>query len=495
MSSKRPAPRTPDQRPSKRRATSSPEEGELDDTPPSATGVQPLAVTTSSAAMSKPRVPFPFKNNKTTSSRQEEFSRQPKSRDTTEWTNRDHRDRFRDWSQDERSRNTYRPSVIYERIEEDRVRHREDDTLKTHERHSRPTPSGGSNTNGRWRTTGDHYAPQHDHESTTMPHNGDTYIPHEDDKASRSRNGGWGERDKDRTNEFVDPPRDDYYKPSLSRGRTPPTRSTTPLHDERSHEYEKDRTKHRLPTPRSSLLVSPEYTYSQHRDRDWNRGDHYEPYTQDNYYERNLDYREHYHRDDLDDTDRYYRPIDSFPEHELERRRYSRSPVYCPSTPLLQRPSVAPTRTPVGRPHTPPLIPPSDLKPEPPDSRPSVGIAQTHGPASYPLKRPDAPLVNRTPQSLNVSTEKDTPVPPIPQPRSDGTPSKPEVPPPLIKKKRIPVKRSREEEKEVYQRVFVGCGKRSDYDIMTKLGEGTFGCVVNIFQVSTVYLIQELFLK
>ena len=104
----------------------------------------------------------------------------------------------------------------------------------------------------------------------------------------------------------------------------------------------------------------------------------------------------------------------------------------------------------MGRPHTPPLIPPSDLKPELPDSRASVGIAQTHGPASYPLKRPDAPLVNRTPQSLNVSTEKDTPVPPIPQPRSDGTSSKPEVPPPLIKKKRIPVKRSREEEKEVY---------------------------------------------
>ena len=33
----------------------------------------------------------------------------------------------------------------------------------------------------------------------------------------------------------------------------------------------------------------------------------------------------------------------------------------------------------------------------------------------------------------------------------------------------------REQEKEVYRWVFVGCGRKEDYDIMTKLGDGMFG--------------------
>lgn len=43
------------------------------------------------------------------------------------------------------------------------------------------------------------------------------------------------------------------------------------------------------------------------------------------------------------------------------------------------------------------------------------------------------------------------------------------------RKPRRPVKRTREEEKEVYQRAFIGCGQKDDYEVMTKLGEGTFG--------------------
>ncbi|KDQ60137.1 hypothetical protein JAAARDRAFT_152682 [Jaapia argillacea MUCL 33604] len=45
----------------------------------------------------------------------------------------------------------------------------------------------------------------------------------------------------------------------------------------------------------------------------------------------------------------------------------------------------------------------------------------------------------------------------------------------ILKKKREPIHRTRDEEKEAYGRVFVGCGKQSDYDVLTKLGEGTFG--------------------
>jgi serine/threonine-protein kinase BUR1 len=42
-------------------------------------------------------------------------------------------------------------------------------------------------------------------------------------------------------------------------------------------------------------------------------------------------------------------------------------------------------------------------------------------------------------------------------------------------KKRVPVRRSRKEEYQIYGRPFEGCGMQSDYDVMTKLGEGTFG--------------------
>ena len=48
--------------------------------------------------------------------------------------------------------------------------------------------------------------------------------------------------------------------------------------------------------------------------------------------------------------------------------------------------------------------------------------------------------------------------------------------------KRAPVKRTREQEKEAYGRVFVGCGRKEDYDVMTKLGEGTFGYVIHLIK-------------
>ncbi|PCH44740.1 Pkinase-domain-containing protein [Wolfiporia cocos MD-104 SS10] len=41
--------------------------------------------------------------------------------------------------------------------------------------------------------------------------------------------------------------------------------------------------------------------------------------------------------------------------------------------------------------------------------------------------------------------------------------------------KRKPVIRTREEEHREYGRVFEGCGKQEDYNVLTKLGEGTFG--------------------
>ena len=46
-------------------------------------------------------------------------------------------------------------------------------------------------------------------------------------------------------------------------------------------------------------------------------------------------------------------------------------------------------------------------------------------------------------------------------------------PPPLKRSERM--RRSRKEEELAYSRAFSGCGSIHDYDITTKLGEGTFG--------------------
>ncbi|KAI0824813.1 kinase-like domain-containing protein [Trametes gibbosa] len=49
------------------------------------------------------------------------------------------------------------------------------------------------------------------------------------------------------------------------------------------------------------------------------------------------------------------------------------------------------------------------------------------------------------------------------------------VKPTLRRPRRKPVHRSREQELEAYGRIFAGCGQQSDYAVLTKLGEGTFG--------------------
>jgi serine/threonine-protein kinase BUR1 len=58
-------------------------------------------------------------------------------------------------------------------------------------------------------------------------------------------------------------------------------------------------------------------------------------------------------------------------------------------------------------------------------------------------------------------------------------------------KKRMPVRRSRKEEYEAYGRSFEGCGMQQDYDVTTKLGEGTFGSVY-VFTSSSVVRLTSL---
>lgn len=50
-----------------------------------------------------------------------------------------------------------------------------------------------------------------------------------------------------------------------------------------------------------------------------------------------------------------------------------------------------------------------------------------------------------------------------------------------------PTRRTQKQEVQAYGHKFIGCGLQSDYDVTTKLGEGTFGCVV-LFSFKPYYL-------
>lgn len=66
--------------------------------------------------------------------------------------------------------------------------------------------------------------------------------------------------------------------------------------------------------------------------------------------------------------------------------------------------------------------------------------------------------------------------------------------PSIRRPRRKPVHRSREQELEAYGHMFVGCGQQSDYAVLTKLGEGTFGYVLNHarVRVDRLYSIESL---
>ncbi|KAH7882368.1 kinase-like domain-containing protein [Phlebopus sp. FC_14] len=103
-----------------------------------------------------------------------------------------------------------------------------------------------------------------------------------------------------------------------------------------------------------------------------------------------------------------------------------------------------------------------------------------------PLKRPAAPRDDHSPSPL-----------PLPPPNEDDvrrarekreavveTSSKPQT---VVahRRRREPVHRTRKEEMEAYGRTFAGCGQQGDYDMTTKLGEGTFGEVHKAVQTLT----------
>ncbi|KAF8067735.1 kinase-like domain-containing protein [Lyophyllum atratum] len=115
-------------------------------------------------------------------------------------------------------------------------------------------------------------------------------------------------------------------------------------------------------------------------------------------------------------------------------------------------------------PHTlPPL--PACLPAKPDNYRPRSPSPVRRSPPPH-----EPPALPPTPPPLKPAS---TPPPPPPA----FTPPPP--PPPdsrLVKDAtREPIRRSKKEEMEAYGRIFGGCGMQADYEVTTKLGEGTFG--------------------
>ena len=308
-----------------------------------------------------------------------------------------------------------RDKVIYERSPDTELRLQEGDLRNGHSKDRRPR--------GRDST---HYRPPYPHpgERRGRQFRGDSYEPSYD----REWQSGRAQRPSDL------PPRRDY-----DRTRSPPSdrsRSTSP--------------KHRLP-PRPNL--SPHDM----RRSTWDRGG--------DYYSR------------YQPRDRYYRP-DDLPPHRYDRSEGdSWRPSYdyrprTPSPPPLRSPRMdyiaSPPRLPHDAPyglHSPPP-PPSDPPPPPPPER---SLPLEHQPISFsvPPKKPVTPKFSRSPPPLDPV--QSTNLVPKTEP---GTPD--QLPPPPLKRPER-TRRSRKEEELAYGRTFPGCGSIHDYDITTKLGEGTFG--------------------
>ncbi|EJF63893.1 Pkinase-domain-containing protein [Dichomitus squalens LYAD-421 SS1] len=133
-----------------------------------------------------------------------------------------------------------------------------------------------------------------------------------------------------------------------------------------------------------------------------------------------------------------------------------------PARPISPR--TTPEKGEVAERESAPPPPPDDL---PPPAPPDLARLPPKPPA--PLDRyspqPVPPTLPRLESDLRaaasaVSQEQQT---------KEGRPAA------VRRPKRKAVHRTREQEREAYGRIFVGCGQQTDYTVMTKLGEGTFG--------------------
>lgn len=96
------------------------------------------------------------------------------------------------------------------------------------------------------------------------------------------------------------------------------------------------------------------------------------------------------------------------------------------------------------------------------------------------MKRP--PARERSPPHISLTSAPPIKPPPPPPSAAEQKGAKSQLKPPEVPKvrsvrKREIVRRSVRLEIDAYGRSFTGCGLHADYDLITKLGEGTFGYV------------------
>lgn len=486
---KRHASRSPDgARPSKRAATSSPEEGELDDASPL---LAPQSLPAKPSTQSKAKVPFPFK-------KKAEPTRNGITTGVTKIPE---------------PKEKVLP-VVYERSEEDDRRIREADLKR---KHARPMKAA----------TADHWEPSYGRVERPVNASARHYVPRDHDRRS-----DWdypsvpsrGERDHHRDRARSSP---SSHSPTHSRSPSSPLPS--------SH-----REKHRLPAPRSpEPSFSPprrDYGVDRIRDRErerggtWDRerdrerryrddddGDHY---IDSRYYPREWAQESH-----ADSGDRHWRPADPHHDHRHggaeirdwtrrddsydrrsrldDREHYdrnydhvrrldsyrpsssgpsSRPPATPPPPPGLSSPppgsqSPGELRTPPPPAISPPPPPPPDMRMSKDQTLPTNHAAVS---ISIPMKRPGAPREVHSPPSMALPLAGEV----------SGEDKERRAQEPLREKvvlnqsrRREPVRRSRKDEEKAYGRAFAGCSDQADYQVTTKLGEGTFGFVVFVLPI------------
>ncbi len=439
---KRPAGDSPNGRPSKRLMSSSPEEGELDDQepppPPPARRTPPLPPTTA-ASKAPSKVPFPFKKKAAPATGHSDGVPPPPP-----------------------PRDSYGRPGDYDR------RYRDEDVWRG------SNGRGPSREDGRPPWTGDHWVAGQDSRGplSSRPPRRDPYddrYPLDDrDRLYRPRDNGGSSWEPRRAHTLVSPPRNGA---PLRRTRSPSSpRSRSPLSPGTpGHEL------HRLPR-----------SFADEMD------------TRGEYVPERGEYREERWRgasptsNGLSNEDRYYRPRDTWARREQspdsirreERGRYSRPRDDSRSLTLTSPRGSPRPRSPEslnGRAKTPPPPPPPiDDAPPPPeaDERPTF-LPNTHAAVKIALpKKPPTPRERSPKESILTGKDNHRSEGDSARHRSETSHSTTTKP---VKPRRKPVQRTREEEMTAYGRVFQGCGQQSDYEVTTKLGEGTFGYIILLF--------------
>ncbi|KAH6909472.1 kinase-like domain-containing protein [Coprinopsis sp. MPI-PUGE-AT-0042] len=276
-----------------------------------------------------------------------------------------------------------------------------------------------------------------------------SYNPH--DRGRSWGDGGWEYRERE------------------PRGRSPRRSRSPPRRD-------RHRLPHRSRTPEVAGFSPLHRARERSRSRSWDRG--YDRYRDDYRYPR--------HADDQRYNDREWtrrgeqnRRMDSYRPQSPQSRAPSPPPPPPDSSLRYQAPPPPPPASSAPPPPPEPVEPrpPSDTPPPAPPPDPRL---DKHQPLSFSLPKPPSSLPSSLPQKPVFSIQ-----PPSVKRPVEEKPKPVEQPKIRIVKRRNVPPRQPKQDLEVYGRVFVGCGSKSDYEMTTKLGEGTFGEVHKAVQKGT----------